>query len=137
MITSYSKWMSAIIALGLLITNSIQAQHAVFTSSPSNDNRVVEVSIFQFKADVDEAAALRLAQSVNDFLISNDGFISRKCSKTPEGQWVDVIYWKNRAMAEAAAEKAFHNPTCLAFFDQIITEQTTFLLAEEVFVTKP
>lgn len=95
--------------------------------------QVTEIATYDFKAGISEAEALSYAQSVNEFLRSNPGFIQRTCSRTAEGKWIDVILWESMVLAEAAAEKAAQTEVCLTFFSKMEEKTSTYLLAQEQF----
>ncbi len=95
--------------------------------------QITEVSSFKFKDGLSPEEQLAAAQSVTSFLESNDGFISRTCSQTEDGVWVDVIVWENMEKAKQAAERAHQTPVCLAFFSQMDEQSIRFLLAKRMF----
>ena len=95
--------------------------------------QVTEVATYDFKTGISEAEALLYAQSVNEFLRSNPGFVQRTCSRTADGKWIDVILWESMAVAKAAAEKAAQTEVCLTFFSKMEEKTSTYLLAQEQF----
>ncbi|NRB53494.1 MAG: hypothetical protein HRU41_37910 [Saprospiraceae bacterium] len=103
------------------------------TAEYSVEPEVTEVATYEFKTGTSEAEALQYAQSVNDFLASNAGFVQRTCSRTPDGKWIDVILWESMASAEAAAARAAETDVCLTFFSKMDEKTSTYLLAQEQF----
>lgn len=95
--------------------------------------KVTEVATYDFKVGISDAEALQYAQSVNDFLTSNEGFVQRTCSRTPDGKWIDIILWKSMSDAEAAAARAAETEVCLTFFSKMDEKTSTYLLAQEQF----
>ena len=98
-----------------------------------NEANTVEIVVYQVKEGVSESEAIGKAQSVNDFVSSQDGFISRTMSKTVDGKWVDVIFWESLEKAEKANEKAMQSTVPAAFFEIIDEKTMTFIHAEKVF----
>ena len=93
----------------------------------------IELVLFKFKAGTSEEKAIAAARSVNDFVLSQKGFISRKFAKTDDGRFVDLVYWRDMESAQNASKAAMEVPSNQAFFSLIEEREMVFLHATPVF----
>ncbi|MEL6562571.1 MAG: hypothetical protein AAFQ94_30660 [Bacteroidota bacterium] len=115
-----------------VILHTIVAGMILFAcTSQSNENmnkkvETIELVIYKVKEGVTDGKALLAATSVNDFIKSQPGFIARKLSQSPDGKWVDMIYWESLTAAQNANEKAMKSPATASFFDIISQKEIQF-----------
>ena len=100
-------------------------------TSQSNENmnrkvETIELVIYTVKEGISEKDALQAAASVNDFIKSQPGFISRKLSLSNEGKWVDIIYWESLEAAQVANERAMKSTVTAPFFEIIAQKDMQF-----------
>jgi hypothetical protein len=81
---------------------------------------VVEWAPFQVAEGMDEAKLLRASEALqSEFLSKQKGFLRRELLRGPGQQWVDLVYWENRAAADAAAQNAATSPVCYTYFQMM------------------
>ncbi len=97
--------------------------------SPKSDKRTstVEVALFKAKEGVNQEQLTQAALAVNPVLESLDGFVSRKLAITPDGQWMDILYWTNIENAKSALPIVMENETCQAFFGMTDESNSAFM----------
>ncbi len=65
---------------------------------------VLEHIIFRLRPGIDRAAFEQAAGGrITAFLERQPGFIRRQLSVAPGGEWVELVWWRDRAAAEAAS----------------------------------
>lgn len=89
-----------------------------------------ELVIFQLNDGVTKEEALKAAETVNEFVKEQEGFISRSLAISEEGVWMDFVKWENLTDAKAASEKAMTSPKCTDFFSMIDESTTKFMHLE-------
>jgi len=94
---------------------------------------ITEIVIYRTKVGVQRIDHLKKAKLISTILAKQDGFIARQFSQTPDGKWVDIIYWKNLDLAENAAEIVKSIPECELFFSDIDQKHMEFMYTETVF----
>ena len=78
---------------------------------------VVEWAPFRLKAGVAEATLLRASKALQrDFLASQPGFVKRELLRGTDGQWVDLVYWRDEASAKAVMPAIADSAACQAYF---------------------
>ena len=78
---------------------------------------IVEWAPFTIKKGVSNEKLRRAAQSVEvGFLAKQEGYIKRSLLKGTDGQWVDIVYWESKELANAASLKAYESPVCFEYF---------------------
>lgn len=91
----------------------------------------VEIVIYQANEGVSEAQAILLAKSVNNFISSQQGFISRTMSMSEDKKWIDVVFWESLHHAKKASGKAMESEQTAGFF-QIINHETMQIVHGEI-----
>ena len=78
---------------------------------------VVEWAPFRVKAGVDDATLLDASEALQrDFLASQPGFVKRELLRGADGQWVDLVYWRDEASANAIMSAIADSAACQAYF---------------------
>lgn len=78
---------------------------------------VVEWAPFRLAPGVDEAALLAASRALQeDFLQQQPGFLRRELLHGPDGQWVDLVYWRDASAAAAVMQAAAASTTCHRYF---------------------
>jgi len=95
---------------------------------------VTEIVIYNTQAGIQRKDHIKHAEAISPILEQLDGFISRQFSQTADGKWVDIVYWKNLASAEKAAEKVQHIPECTLFFSDMDPNSIEFMHTQTAFV---
>lgn len=94
--------------------------------------QTIEVVIFPAKAGVSAKKLQTAALEITPVFAAMPGFISREFGICDDGQFIDMIHWENRAVAEAAAEKVMHIPVCCAYFDLMDQSRMQFRYVNKV-----
>ena len=89
--------------------------------------QVIEVVVFRAKAGITPEQLQSAALAVTPVLSAMPGFISRDLGESEDGQFVDVVYWKDLASAKQAPEKAMSFPVCEEFLGLIDQSQMQFM----------
>jgi hypothetical protein len=92
-----------------------------------NPNPALEVVLFKLKPSVDQAAFLRINESILTELRAMSGFIRRDLFGDQHGQWMDVVYWNSLAEADRAAEQ-FSSLPCAQSLIQLLDETSVTML---------
>lgn len=90
-------------------------------------NEAIEVVIFKAKAGISDEQLRTAALAVTPVLKVMPGFISREFGTSEDGQYIDVVHWKDLPSAKAAAEKVMGIPKCGEFFSLIDQNQMQFM----------
>lgn len=77
---------------------------------------VVEVALFKAKPEFTKEQISKKAIAINPILEKINGFISRKLAVTPDGQWMDILYWTSLEKAKNALPIVMENEVCKTFF---------------------
>lgn len=96
------------------------------TPHKAEEGKIVEIVLWKAKAGVSTEEAKTAIASLNDFVKTHAGFISRKTALSEDGRFVDIIYWTDLASALAASEKAMQNEKALKVFSTIDEEDMIF-----------
>lgn len=75
----------------------------------------VELVTFKLNEGADEAAFLQAADAVMADIRQLPGYVRRELLKGDDGQWIDVVHWRSRNDALAAAELFNTLPSAQAF----------------------
>lgn len=92
-----------------------------------NQPGVIEIVIYQTKANIDDTTHIKKASAVTPILANFTGFISRQFGKNTDGKWVDLVYWNNLSSAKKAADEAKAIPEFQEFFDDIDDQKMEFM----------
>jgi hypothetical protein len=77
---------------------------------------VIEWAPFRLKPDASEAELLAAAAGIErEFLAGRPGFIRRELARHGQG-YVDLVWWRSRAQAEAAMAEAQTSEACGRYF---------------------
>lgn len=107
----------------------------LFTVSAHAD--IFEIVVSRFKPGLTKEKEVELAKSLNSFIKSRPGFKTREVFYDEKQKlYVDLVRWKDRASAEAAAKEAEKSPTCQPVFSQIEEQGMVFLHADKIFEFK-
>jgi len=90
-------------------------------------NEAIEVVIFKAKAGVSEDQICAAALAVTPIRSEMLGFIYREFGMSEDGQYIDIVRWKDMPSAKAAAEKVMSIPKCGEFFSLIDQSQMQFM----------
>ena len=88
---------------------------------------VIETVIYQTTPGVSGSEHIKKAAAISPILAKLPGFVSRQFSKTADGKWIDIIYWKNLTSAEKAAEEVKSIPECQVFFADMDEKTMQFM----------
>jgi hypothetical protein len=82
--------------------------------------KTIEIVTFRLRNGVDEGE-FRAASATMEagFASKQPGFLSRSMGKGHEGNWVDVVYWRDGKSATDAAEAFMSSEACAPFFQMI------------------
>ncbi len=86
----------------------------------------VEWAPFSKLDGVDDEALIAAADSVTaEFLLQQNGFLSRELVKKSEVEYADIIHWKTKADAEAAGANVESCEPCGKYFSLMDMEAST------------
>lgn len=77
--------------------------------------RVIEYVSFTLVPGTTEAAFLDAAHGTEALIRRQPGFVSRRLSRGPDGQWTDAVTWETLAGADAAAQAVMADPDFAPF----------------------
>lgn len=77
----------------------------------------IEVVIFPVKPGVTSAQLLTASAAITPILSAMPGFISRDFGAGDDGQFLDIIHWRDRDAAHFAAQQVMGHAQCCAYFD--------------------
>lgn len=118
----------------LLLIFSILSIHLLGACNHKNSQiSAVEVVIYKSKEGVTKEQALKAAKSVNKFISSQKGFVSRTFSETEDSRWIDVLFWESLEDAQNANNIAMKSAVPLKFFETIDEKSMIFLHGKKVF----
>lgn len=102
-------------------------------------NFIIEVATFMLLSVSSDGLLLDTSEKMQrEFLSKQPGFISRKLVRSSEGKWADIVEWKSLDDARKAADIAFQNPACFAYFSLMDTSSVQVTHFETVkFYLKP
>jgi len=84
-------------------------------SPPSQ--KVVELVLFRLADGVSREQFLATVDAVSAWVAEQSGFITRELAHDAAGdRWIDLIWWRTRGDAEAAAELAMTSESCAPMF---------------------
>lgn len=91
------------------------------------DSPTIELVQFRLKAGVDEQTFLAAVGDTQAAITRLPGFLSRELLKGDDGLWVDLVHWRSKAEALAAAEAFGMMPEVAAFASLIDEQEMTML----------
>jgi hypothetical protein len=90
--------------------------------------KVLELVVFKLGDGVTREQFLGTVEGVSRWISRQPGFISRELSYDTDGdRWIEVVWWKSLAEAQAAAELAMSSDSCAPMFALIDMESTLML----------
>jgi heme-degrading monooxygenase HmoA len=93
--------------------------------------KVLELVVFTLADGVEREQFLATVEPVSSWIAGQPGFISRELSHDAEGdRWIDLVWWRTMAEAQAAAELAMSSESCAPMFALIDMESTLMLHGE-------
>lgn len=82
---------------------------------------VVELVPFTLRNEVTESQLLSVSERLQaEFLMRQPGFIKRELLRKSETEWIDLVYWVNRELAEKAIQNALSSSICQEYFNLIL-----------------
>jgi hypothetical protein len=87
----------------------------------------IELVQFRLKVGVEQAAFLAAVAATQAAIERLPGYLSRELLKQDDGLWVDLVHWRSKAAALAAAE-AFGTLPEVASFGAMINESQLAML---------
>ncbi len=90
-------------------------------------NLTVELVQFRLKPGVDEPAFLDAIAGTQAAIEQLPGFLRRELLKGDDGVWVDLVHWRSKAEALAAAEAFATMPEVAPFVAMLDEAQMTML----------
>lgn len=82
---------------------------------------VIELAPFAVKPGVTEAQVLEASEVLQrDFLAGQPGFVRRDLLRGDDGRWLDLVYWRDAASAEAVMAAAAASPVCHTYFGLMV-----------------
>ncbi|WP_169449809.1 hypothetical protein [Paludibacterium yongneupense] len=83
--------------------------------------------MFRAKADASSERLQAAALAITPILAGLPGFISREFGASGDGQFIDIVHWRDLFSARQAAEKVMGIPACREFFALIEESQTQLM----------
>lgn len=82
-----------------------------------HDGTVIEWAPFRLADGVSEAALLEASEALQrEFLQHQPGFLRRELLRGTDGEWVDLVAWKDRQSADAVMDAVRTSGVCHAYF---------------------
>jgi hypothetical protein len=94
----------------------------------------VEIVSFKAKADVSDEAVLKVVHATQNALQHYPGYIRRETLKNGDGQWIDIVHWRNLEDAQKAAETFNVDPSAAAFMEVVEVTSVNMLHLEQAAV---
>ena len=99
----------------------------------TTDGKVLELVVFTLRACASREELLGTVDAVSSWIAEQPGFISRSLVEDREGErWIDVVWWRSMAEAQAAAERAVSSESCAPMFGLIDMDSTLMVHGERV-----
>jgi len=96
-------------------------EHNISTLKGTNGKLTIEWAPFTLVEGVDETTLVTAAEALQaGFLATQRGFIRRELLKAGERQFVDIIYWRSREEAEAAARLVMDSAAGQKYFQLMV-----------------
>lgn len=87
----------------------------------------VEVVVFTLNTGVARDAFLRMSQHSRDWYCRQPGFRSSELIEGSEGQWVGILRWESRELAEFAQNRLMEETDMSEFFTAINPDGTQWV----------
>jgi len=97
----------------------------------SNEQKVLELVVYRLNEGVTEAQYREAYDELSRWVEPRPGFVSRDVLRAErEDQWIELVWWTNKADAEQAAADAATAPECAAFFGAVHLDSLLMVLAD-------
>ena len=80
------------------------------------NEKIIEIATISLATGKTEADLIEASDRFQTFLSTQPGFISRALVHKSDGNFADVIEWKDKISAEAIMQIAVNSPECGAYF---------------------
>ena len=81
------------------------------------DEMTIEWAPFHLAAGVTEAELFRASEELQrEFLSRQDGFVRRELLRDKDGNWCDLVYWRDAAAAERIVAAVAESEVCRRYF---------------------
>ncbi len=87
---------------------------------------IVEVVLFKPKSGYSDLEVKEAAAKLEPILEKFEGYLGRKMAKADDGQWIDILYWRDLESAISASNQIVDNSIAQEVF-QLIDEKTMSL----------
>lgn len=87
---------------------------------------ILEMVLFKVKKGIKPQEAEKALKKLNELLLIQEGFISRKTAVAKDGQFLDLVSWKDLESAEKASKEIMKNKEALEIFSIINDTTMTF-----------
>lgn len=92
------------------------------------DNKTLELVVFELNEGVTDDEFMATVKDVSRWVATQPGFVSRELVHSPEsGKYTEIVWWRSRQEAEAAAQEAMDSPSCAPMFGMIAMDSMTML----------
>lgn len=86
----------------------------------AREEKVLELVVFRLREGVARERFLETVDPVSQWIATQPGFVSRELAYDEEGErWIDLVWWRTLADAQAAAERAMTSEACAPMFAMI------------------
>ena len=89
-------------------------------------SEAIELVVFSAKPGVKDTELKAVALSITPILEKMPGYLSREFGASGDGQYVDIVRWKDLSSAQAAAKQVMNIPECGKFFALIDESKMQF-----------
>jgi|SRR5829696_390333 len=94
-------------------------------------SNVLELVVFKLVTGVSRERFLGTVDPVSSWISRQPGFVSRElCHDAEADRWIEVVWWRTMAEAQAAAKLAMTSEACAPMFSLIDMESTLMLHGE-------
>jgi hypothetical protein len=81
------------------------------------NQEIIEWAPFTLKEGFDEERLIEASNALQkDFLAAQPGYVSRELLKISDRQYVDMVRWESKELAEKAMTHAMESPACALYF---------------------
>lgn len=121
--------MKTLIALlmNVLLCSSLTIAEPTVITDPDRSATVVEIALFSAKPGVTADAIIHASKAMKTTITGWQGFIKRELVDLGQGQWVDIVHWRDMDAAKRAEKNAMQSSSCLSFFALLDEKQGRLL----------
>ena len=103
-----------VIALNLFSHSALAQENGV----------IIEWAPFSVVEGVSDEALIEMSQRLqSEFLEKQHGFIKRDLLKSPDGGWVDLVYWASEEDAQLAMKNSMESAICGEYFGLMVMDE--------------